>query len=518
MAEENGHRPVIRLEGISKSFGPVHANRNIHLDIHAGRVHALLGENGAGKSTLMSILAGRLRPDAGRILHHGGPVAFRSAKDALRAGIGMVYQHFMLVPAMTVTENVFLGQEGGFWLNPKRMADAVAGLAAEYRLDIDPRATVAALSMGEKQRVEILKLLLRKSRVLIFDEPTAVLTPRETDHLFAAMRRMTEQGKAIVFISHKLDEVMAISNRISILRAGEIVDGLETRSVESKADLARRMVGRSVLLSVDRPAADRGETVLAVRDLTAPGLHGVSFELRKGEVLAVVGVAGNGQKPLVEAVCGFEAPATGEIEILQRRFRDFFARRRLINTVLGYVPEDRLGRAACPDLDLGENFLLTTRDRFCRAKVWLEKRRSEAEADDLLQRFEVRPRNVRAKARRLSGGNLQKMVLGREFYRGPGLIVAEQPTQGLDIAATEAVWNHLLAARKNAGILLITGDLREALAVADRIAVMFRGRIMDIFPASDSEKVKNIGPLMAGVPQNAPEFAPPVSRADATEV
>ncbi len=494
--------PLIRLEGIGKTFGRVRANHNITLDIHTGRIKALLGENGAGKSTLMCILAGGLQPDAGHIVVNGRPTLFSSTRAAIDAGIGMVYQHFMLVEAMTVAENVFLGQEGNFWLHPRRMQDRVAELADTYQLAIDPARRVSDLSMGERQRVEILKLLLRQSRVLIFDEPTAVLTPPETEQLFKAMRRMADQGKAIVFISHKLAEVMAVADDIAILRKGEIVDTMAAGSVKSREELARRMVGRDVLLQVDRTPVPPGERILHIQDLRADALNGVDLDLRRGEILGVVGVAGNGQKALAEIVCGLAPPASGRVEIMNRDWRRFFARRRS-GEILSYIPEDRLGIATCPELDLRDNFLLTTRERFSRGP-WLLGKDAEGKARETVRNFQVRPTDVYARARQLSGGNLQKMVLGREFYRQPRLIVAEQPTQGLDVAATEEVWRHLLDARRHAGILLITGDLNEALALSDRIAVMFGGRIMDIFEASDARKVDQIGLLMAGITPAAP--------------
>lgn len=489
--------PLIRLENISKSFGQVHANKDITLDIEAGKIKALLGENGAGKSTLMSILAGRLQPDRGQIFYNGKPVDFDSTKSAIDAGIGMVYQHFMLVEAMTVTENVFLGQEGSFWLSPKKMEAKLVKLAKDYKLDVDPCARISQLSMGEKQRVEILKLLLRQSQILIFDEPTAVLTPQETEQLFNAMRQMAAQGKAIVFISHKLAEVMAVADDIAILRQGTIVDTMDAAEVSSKEELARRMVGREVLLHVEKAPVQKGQKVLDIQGLHFDMLQGIDLNLRKGEILGVVGVAGNGQKPLVETVCGLAVPGNGNIEIFDKTWKDFFAKYSSEN-ILSYIPEDRLGLATCPELNLKDNFLLTTRQSFCRGP-WLRSKKAEIKAKGLVNEFGVRPSDIYTFARQLSGGNLQKMVLGREFFRKPKLIVAEQPTQGLDIAATEEIWSHLLKAREKAGILLVTGDLSEALALSDRIAVMYGGRIMDVFETSDTQKVDQIGLLMAGI-------------------
>jgi simple sugar transport system ATP-binding protein len=500
---------LIRLEGIGKRFGSVEANRSITLDIHEGRIKALLGENGAGKSTLMSILAGRLQADEGAIFVEGRPTRFSSAADAIGAGIGMVYQHFTLVEAMTVAENIFLGHKGGFWSHPASMERTVADLSRTYGLLVDPSARVSSLSMGEKQRVEILKLLFRKSRALIFDEPTAVLTPQEIDQLFAALRRMAEQGKAIVFISHKLDEVLALADDIAILRRGSVVEELPCREVTSKAELARKMVGREVLLEVDRPAVELRQPVLSVESLSGGGLRRVAFRLHQGEILGIVGVAGNGQKPLVETVCGLRPPESGTVRVLGSDWRSFFARSRW-DGAISYIPEDRRGLATCLNMSLTENFLLTTRRGFARGP-WLSLAAAEQKAEELVERFRVHPPTVHTLARRLSGGNLQKLVLAREFYRRPRLIVAEQPTQGLDIGAMEEVWNILLKARERAGILLVTGDVSEALALSDRIAVMFGGRIMADFPVSDRDSVDRMGAWMAGVQAQPPRAEGPVS-------
>lgn len=359
------HSPIIRLAGISKRFGTVRANRNISLDLYPGKICTLLGENGAGKSTLMAILAGKLQPDDGTIWVDGKSVVFASTKDAIDAGIGMVYQHFMLVDAMTVAENIFLGLDRGFLISHKRMEQEVDRLAESIHLTISPKARICDLSMGEKQRVEILKLLIRHNRVLIFDEPTAVLTPEEANQLFHVLHQLASQGKAIVFISHKLDEVMAISDEIAILRKGAIVDHLPASAVTTKADLARRMVGREVLLEVDRPPVDTRQNLLRVVGLSGAVLKDVSLELRQGEILALVGVAGNGQRELVETVCGLKPPDSGSVAIMGLPWQRFFSRRRWDGN-LAFVPEDRQGLATCRQLDLVDNFLLTTRQHFSR--------------------------------------------------------------------------------------------------------------------------------------------------------
>ena len=494
--------PIVRLENISKSFGPVQANKDIRLDIHAGRIKALLGENGAGKSTLMSILAGRLQPDSGRIVVDGTPAPISSTHTAHRMGIGMVYQHFMLVEAMNVAENVLLGQSKTIWMPPKKMFQEVADLAAAFGLAIDPAARIYELSMGERQRVEILKLLYRQSRILIFDEPTSVLTPQETEQLFTALKQMAAQGKAIVFISHKLDEVMALADEIAILRKGSVVAEMDAGQVSSKADLALKMVGREVVFRIEKAPMDSLQTVLRIENLNGGGLKNVNLQLRQGEILGLVGVAGNGQKSLVETVCGLRRPESGTVRILGQDWERFYAKHRWEGNLI-YIPEDRRGMAVCMDLDLVENFMLTTRMGFSRGP-WLMRQKAAGKAKDLIEEFDVQPPEPRALARQLSGGNLQKMVLAREFYRKPRLIVAEQPTQGLDIGATEDIWQVLLKARNRSGILLVTGDLNEALSLSDRIAVLFDGRIMDTFDADDTAKIDRIGLLMAGIPPEAP--------------
>lgn len=489
--------PQVRLSGITKRFGPVLANDGISLSILPGRIKALLGENGAGKSTLMAMLAGRYRPDAGHIEVAGRRVAFASPREAIAAGIGMVYQHFMLVENMSVAENVLLGQEGGFVLSPTKMRAKVGELAERFGLAIDPGARVGDLSMGERQRVEILKLLHRESRVLIFDEPTAVLTPVEAEALFSALRSMSAQGKAIVFISHKLEEVLSVADEIAILRRGRIEGEFLASEVDSPAELARRMVGRDVVLEIEREAVAPGRPVLDVRHLTGPGLDDLSFDLRRGEILAIVGVAGNGQQQLVEVLCGLVRPEGGTVEILGQDWAKFFQGRDW-KGALAWIPEDRAGLATCRGLDLTDNLLLTTRQGFAQGQ-WLMRSRARTATSDIVREHNVQPGRIEAQAWQLSGGNLQKFVLGRELYRQPRLMVAEQPTQGLDVSATEAVWQRLLAARSTAGVLLVTGDLTEALTLADRVAVMFRGRLMGLFPVTDTAQVERIGALMAGL-------------------
>ncbi len=490
----------VRLENISKSFGQVRANRNISLSFTKGKIKALLGENGAGKSTLMAMLAGRLQPDDGQIIINGASTKFSSPKDAHSAGIGMVYQHFMLVDSMTVAENVVLGQEKNFVLSLANIEKEVFELAQKYSIEIDPSAKVESLSMGEKQRVEILKLLRRKSELLIFDEPTAVLTPTETVHLFATLKRMAKLGKSIVFISHKLQEVLEIADEISILRRGEVIDEFLIDNLPDKDTLAKRMIGRSIDLEFTRTTIAAAEDVIVAKNLEAQNLGPVSFILQKGEVLAIAGVAGNGQKELVEILSGLMPPNSGEAVFLGQPWAEFYPQPPRVNG-LAYIPEDRQGIATCPQLSLVDNLLLTARETFTDG-IFISRPAALAATLQLITNYSIRPGNPLASARSLSGGNLQKLVIARELMRQPSIIIAENPTQGLDVAATEEVWQRLLSAREHAGILLVTGDVTEALQLADRIAVMFRGKFLDCFKKSDSAKVEAIGMMMAGIYEN----------------
>ncbi|WP_136808897.1 ABC transporter ATP-binding protein [Desulfosediminicola flagellatus] len=489
--------PRIRLEKICKSFGEVHANLNVDLEIIPGRVLALLGENGAGKSTLMSILAGQLQPTSGTIYLDDRQTVFTSTDSALMAGVGMVYQHAQLVEAMTVAENIFLGRKGGFWVRKKTMLTNVQNLALQYGIEVEPSAKICELSIGQKQQVEILKLLYSNSHILVFDEPSAVLGSEESQILFNTIRALANEGKGIVLISHKLDEVMAIADDIIILKDGEVVDRLASTDVASAADLAERMTGRKGRVQVDHQPSKPGQIILKITGLTGEKLNGVDLDLRKGEILALVGIAGSGQKNLVENICGLKKPQGGTLKILGRGWSEFYNSKSWYHD-LSYIPEDRQGLATCPGLDLLDNFLLTTRDDFAKGP-WLQKEKAREKMERLFADFDVRLPGDDALAKHLSGGNLQKMVLAREFFRKPKLIVAEQPTQGLDVSAAEDVRNLLLKAREQAGILLVTGDLNEALLLADRIAVMYDGRIVECFQRGESDKVAAIPCMMAGI-------------------
>jgi simple sugar transport system ATP-binding protein len=493
---------VIRMKGITKRFPGVLANDCVDLEIQSGKIHALLGENGAGKTTLMNILSGRYHPDEGQLLIGGKPEKFRSPREALQAGIGMVHQHFMLVSNQTVAENMILGlSRPRFLLHRRKIEQEVETLSETYGLSIDPRAIIAELSLGQQQRVEILKLLYRHVDILILDEPTAVLTPSEIDDLFTTLRSIVKEGRAVIFITHKLEEVMEVADQITVLRRGRVIAHLTPESVESRKELARLMVGREVVLKVEKEPIPASEVVLEVRNASGFDERGhlsfqqITFSLRKGEILALVGVAGNGQSEMIEAIMGWRPTKTGEVLVFGRPLSRGSLQSR---NEIGYIPEDRLGVGSIANLDLVDNLALTIYPRFCK-RGFFQKDLIRKESKILISKFHITAPDVDTRAKQLSGGNLQKLILAREISKGPKLLIAEQPTHGLDIGATEEVWKELLRQRASAGILLVTGDLREALSLGDKIGVMFRGRLMDIFSVEDEEKVGEIGPMMAGM-------------------
>ena len=494
--------PVLALTDITKTFGEVRANQGVSWTLAAGRIYALLGENGAGKSTLMSILAGRYQPDSGEIQRQGRPVRLQSPSQALAAGIGMVYQRFMLVEPLTVSENILL-QPGPIRLKPTREVQRISELARRYGLAVDPRATVDKLSMGERQRVEILKLLYRQADILIFDEPTAVLTHAEIDSLFAVFRQLKAEGKTVVFITHKLEEVMAVADEIAVMRRGRMVRRLAADQVVSYHDLARLMVGREIILSVDKPSLTVGEAVLEVRGLRGPAGTGrptfqdITFEVRRGEIFTITGVAGNGQEDLVAGLAGLAPLSGGTLTFRNRTYKAFRWHREKTDG-MAYIPEDRDNTGAIAAFNLIENFMLTRLASFAGSMV-IDRRRAARATTDAVTRFAIQGSGIRGRAGHLSGGNLQKLILARELSRQPDLLIAEQPTQGLDVRATEEVWQTLLRHRETAAILLVTGDLKEALSLSDRIAVMFRGRILDIVSARDTTDIDRIKLLMAGL-------------------
>jgi simple sugar transport system ATP-binding protein len=499
---------AVELRDITKRFPGVVANDGVHFEAAEGEVHALLGENGAGKSTLSNILTGLYRPDGGEILLWGRPVSFASPRDALEAGIGMVHQHFRLVPPFTVAENVILGDHRGegkkFMVHPRRIERRVAELGERYRIAVDPRARIWQLSIGEQQRVEILKTLYREARILILDEPTAVLTPQEAESLFETLRVMAEEGRTIIFISHKLHEVKAVSDRVTVLRDGKTIDTVATSEATPRS-LASLMVGREVSLAtrVER-GTEVGEPVLEVRSLWAQGdrggdaLRGVDLTLRAGEILAIAGVAGNGQRELAEAITGMRAPTRGEILLAGRRLRGGDAR-EAIHAGIAHVPEDRLHTGVAPSLPISSNVVLKSyrAGRVTRGPL-LKLRAIRRYASELIHRYDVRGGGPEVPARQLSGGNLQKVVLAREFEGRPRVLVVASPTRGLDVAAIETVHRYLREAAEGfVGVLLISEDLDEILALADRVAVMYEGAIVGERDARTAT-AEELGLLMAG--------------------
>ena len=437
----SGPAPLLACRGVSKRFGAVLANQDVDLEAFAGEVLAVLGENGAGKSTLMSILAGRYRPDAGEVLLDGKPVRPGSPAEALRRGIGMVYQRFALVEPLTAAENVLLAARARGRADLAGVRRRMAELAGRYGLAVDPDRPVADLSMGERQRVEIVKLLVQEARALIFDEPTAVLAQPEVEGFFRVLKRLTADGRAVLFITHKLEEVLAAADRIAILRRGRVMARLLPSEVGSRRDLARLMVGREFVLRVDKPTLTPGRTVLAAENLSGPGFADVSLTVRQGEIVSVVGVAGNGQAELAATLAGLARAGSGRISFLGEDYTPArWAARR--GPGLAYVPEDRNGAGCVRDMDLAENLALTRLPEFSRGP-WLDRGRMRRAAQEAIRGFAIQPPDARARAGGLSGGNLQKLILARELGREPALFLAESPTQGLDAAASQDVWQAL---------------------------------------------------------------------------
>lgn len=504
MNEPSSITPAVQLRGVTKRFPGVLANDHIDLVVRQGEVHALLGENGAGKSTLMNILSGLYRPDDGEILLYGEPVVLRSPRDAIQHGIGMVHQHFMLVDMFTVAENMALGmEEPRFVLNLPEIERKIRQLATQYGLQVNPRAYVWQLSVGEQQRVEILKMLYRGARILILDEPTAVLTPGETGELFKTLRQMARSGRSVIFISHKLDEVLAISDRITVLRRGKVVATVNAAETD-RAELARLMVGREVLFRVEKGGVETGAQILHVSDLTAnndmglPALRGVSFSIAAGEILGIAGVAGNGQRELAELITGLRSATGGSVIICDRDMTNC-SPAEFISQGASHIPEDRLGTGSVPNLAVSDNVILKGyRSSPLARGPFLDQRAIGTFTDGLIATYDIDTPGRHTAVKLLSGGNLQKTIIAREIATRPRLMVAMYPTRGLDVGATEMVRRTLLEQRaQGAAILLVSEDVDELLQLADRIAVMYEGRIMGIVPAEEARR-EEIGLMMAG--------------------
>ncbi len=490
------------LQDITKSFGGVRANDGVSIRIRDGGIHALVGENGAGKSTLMKVLYGMLSPDGGRILIRGKQVRITSPRTAIALGIGMLHQHFMLIPPFTVTENVILGSEpeSRFGrLNLRSAEDEVLSLSRRFHLDIDCRAKIESLSVGLQQRVEILKILYRRAELLILDEPTPVLTPQEVEDFFSTIRKLKSEGKTVILITHKLAEVMEISDTVTVMRRGKVTAEVDTRST-SPRELAHLMVGDETGSSVPKAAAATIRTVVTAENVSClsdrrlPEVNDVSFSIAAGEILGIAAVEGNGQSELVQVLAGLRACTSGRILINGREVR--LGSRGI---TIGHIPEDRLRYGIVADFSVADNLLLGRQyEREFSGLFFLRRAEVDAYADRVLEEFEVRPPRRELAARSLSGGNQQKVVVGREFSKDADFLIASQPTRGLDIRAIDFVHSTMISARnRGKAILLVSSDLSELLSIADRIAVMYEGRITGLFRASETSE-RELGLHMTG--------------------
>jgi ABC-type uncharacterized transport system ATPase subunit len=496
---------VLEMRGITKRFPGIVANDDVALDVRKGEVHALLGENGAGKSTLMNILYGLYKPDEGEIRLHGQSVTFGSAKDAIQAGIGMVHQHFMLIPVMTVAENIVLGIEPvreGVFLDERGAEERVRELSKQYGLVVDPAALIADITVGQQQRVEILKALYRGAEILILDEPTAVLTPQEATELFGIVRSLRADGKSIIFISHKLNEVLEIADRITVLRRGKKIETVP-REGATEASLARAMVGREVLLRVEKPPAEPGDVLLEIDDLHViddrgiEKVRGASFAVRAGEIVGIAGVDGNGQTELIDAIAGLRKVESGTIEVAGHALAHASAR-QMLDAGVGHIPEDRQVRGLILEFTIAENIALHDYAEPPDAKWgWLFPARLVERARVLIREFDIRGGGPLSRAGTLSGGNQQKVVVAREIARDPKVLIAAQPTRGLDVGAIEFLHRRLVEERgEGRAILLVSLELDEILSLSDRILVLYEGEIVGEHDASVSEE--EIGLEMLG--------------------
>jgi ABC-type uncharacterized transport system ATPase subunit len=498
---------VLEMRGITKRFPGVVANDHVDFDLRRGEVHALLGENGAGKSTLMNILYGLYRADEGEIFVKGKRVVFHSAKDAIGAGIGMVHQHFMLIPVMTVAENIVLANEptkAHALLDFDAARERVRQLSETFNFAIDPDARVEEISVGQQQRVEILKALYRRADILILDEPTAVLTPQEAKELFEILGTLVREGMSVIFISHKLNEVLEIADRITVLRRGKRIDTVP-REGATEEGLARMMVGREVLLRVEKPPAQTGETLLEVRDLQVsddrnlPAVRDVSFSVRAGEIVALAGVEGNGQSELIEAITGLRRADSGDV-VVGGRVISHATARKMLDAGVGHIPEDRQRRGLVLEFSIAENIALHDYNAPPASRFgWLFPRRLVERARRLIGEFDVRGGGPNTRALALSGGNQQKVVAAREVARDPKVLVAAQPTRGLDVGAIEYLHRRLVQERdKGRAILLLSLELEEVLSLSDRILVIYEGRIVGEHTGAVTEEEIGLEMLGAG--------------------
>ena len=507
----------LQMRGITKRYPGVVANDHIDLDVRAGEIHALLGENGAGKTTLMNVLYGLARPDEGEIRLDGEPVRIVDPADAIARGIGMVHQHFMLVPVLTVAENILLGAEtmaNPIFLDRKEARRRIIELGRRFGFEIDPEAKVSSLSVGWQQRVEILKALYREARILVLDEPTAVLTPQETVEIFAVFRRLAAEGHSIIFISHKLYEVLEIADRITVIQRGRVV-GSRLPGETNEQDLAELMVGRDVQLTVDRGQSHPGEPVLTVENLRVRSdrgqevVRGVGFSVRAGEILGVAGVAGNGQDELIEAITGLRKAASGSVRLGEQELSGISVRKRR-EAGLGYVPGDRQKYGLVLGFSIADNLVLT---QYYRPPFARGVQRRDGEIDSwsrsTIERFDIRTPSQAVNAGTLSGGNQQKVIVAREFNRDLKALVLDQPTRGLDVGSIEFIHRQAIRMRDaGTAILLVSAELDEVLELSDRIAVMYRGELVALVDGPTANK-EEIGLLMATGGRAAAETAAP---------
>jgi len=499
--------PALELRGVTKAFPGVLANDHIDLSVEKGEIHGLLGENGAGKTVLMSVLYGLYRADEGRFFIDGEEVEIGSPSDAIRRGIGMVHQHFMLVPSLTVAENIILGREetrSGVLIDREGMIRDVKEICERYGLFVDPDAPVHTLSVGVQQRVEILKALYRGADILILDEPTAVLTPQEVEELFKAVRALKEQGKTVIFISHKLREVISICDRVTVLKQGSVVGTVRVGETDV-SELARMMVGRSVVFTFEKQPSEGEAVVLGVEDLRAtddrglPALNGVKLEVHASEILGISGVEGNGQTELVEVLTGLRK-ATGGVVLLNGEDITGAPTERRIALGVSHIPEDRHKRGLVPDFSVWENLLLGSHRKleYTRWRAVLDSGAASRHAEEMIKEFSISTPSSETPVRHLSGGTQQRVIIAREFSRDPRLIIASQPTRGLDVGATEYVRGKLVEMRdRGAAVLLVSADLDEIWALSDRIAVMYEGEIVAIRDPEETSE-EEIGLLMTG--------------------
>ncbi|MBA7480643.1 Galactose/methyl galactoside import ATP-binding protein MglA [subsurface metagenome] len=510
---DNSEGYAIELRGIVKQFPGVVANDGIDLMVRRGEIHCLLGENGAGKTTLMRILYGLYRPDEGEIILNGQQVQMTSPRAALNHHVGMVHQHFRLVPTLSVEENIVLGLDEGTgpFLNFRKTREKISAITNEYGLSVDPQAKVWQLTVGQQQRVEILKALYREVDILIMDEPTSVLTPQEVDQLFNTLRTLVDDGLTIIFITHKLDEVMQVSNRVTVLRKGKVVATLLTAETDKPA-LARQMVGREVVFRLEKSPLERREKILEMNDLHAlndrglPALRGLSFDLFGGEILGVAGVSGNGQYELAEVLTGLRKSTKGRVFLAKKEITNCSAR-EITDLNVAHIPAERIKMGIVPALSICENLILKKYRRSPFSyRGFLDNKEIEENARRAMSDYQIAAPSCETPAKLLSGGNIQKVILARELSENPSLIVAVHPTYGLDIGATEQVRQVLLVQReRGAAILLISEDLEEIMTLSDRILVLFNGEVMGILDA-ESADIEEIGLMMAGTRHKGEEL------------